>query len=264
MAPEDRDPVFEKALARHLRAKPSSPAASREAEAAVNTQASAGAPGAVITPGPSSHDPACPNPEVLAAYHERLLVPGGNGQPQRTHYCMRPLPGDSCNPRSHRRSPASLRPHDRSSDQQRGDHACGSRRNSRRNCLCVSFACARRAAITRGAPRAVLLAQQDTSWRKLEMARAELGAIAAILLLWVGFHESHPSTFELARNTQPAPAPAAAASTTLAGTPAPQSNELADRAKVEPSNEPRSQTPALAQRGDQEERSSLPRREKVY
>src|SRR5690348_16399143 len=69
MAHEDRDPMFEKALARHLRAKPSSPAASREAEETV------GAPGAGVAPGSSSQDSACPNPEVLAAYHERLLVP---------------------------------------------------------------------------------------------------------------------------------------------------------------------------------------------
>ena len=68
MAPEDRDPIFEKALAHHLRLRGSGPRTPGD------TQQSAGAPGAGLAPGSSSQDDACPNPEVLAAYHERLLV----------------------------------------------------------------------------------------------------------------------------------------------------------------------------------------------
>lgn len=57
MAPDERDRRFDKALARHLR----------------NT-APAGDSGRV--PGiPESHDAACPDPETLAAYHERSLFP---------------------------------------------------------------------------------------------------------------------------------------------------------------------------------------------
>jgi hypothetical protein len=57
MAPDERDRMFDKALARHLR--------------------SAAQPGeAVGTPGVSaSQSSACPDPETLAAYHERSLLP---------------------------------------------------------------------------------------------------------------------------------------------------------------------------------------------
>src|SRR5215470_12737699 len=49
MPGEDRERMFEKALARHLRANPES--------------------------GPDARDSACPDAEVLAAYHERRLPP---------------------------------------------------------------------------------------------------------------------------------------------------------------------------------------------
>ena len=57
MAPDDRDRIFDKALSRHLRSMASSPAA---------TDLSS-------TP-PSSSSP-CLDPEILAAYHERSLLP---------------------------------------------------------------------------------------------------------------------------------------------------------------------------------------------
>jgi hypothetical protein len=56
MAPDERDRIFDKALARHLR----SAAPAGEA---------AGMPGV-----PSSQSGACPDPETLAAYHERSLL----------------------------------------------------------------------------------------------------------------------------------------------------------------------------------------------
>ena len=80
MVPEDRDPIFEKALARHLRAKLSSPRAPREGGetmGAPNASASSGVAPEFSAPEFSA-DAACPNPEVLAAYHERLLVPEEN------------------------------------------------------------------------------------------------------------------------------------------------------------------------------------------
>src|SRR5256884_6133486 len=57
MAPDERDRIFDKALARHLRADSSSPDSMH----------------------PSSRESAraseCPGPETLAAYHERSLLP---------------------------------------------------------------------------------------------------------------------------------------------------------------------------------------------
>src|SRR4029077_5933833 len=57
MAPDERDRRFDKALARHLRS--TEPA-----------RDSAGLPGI-----PAPHGGACPDPETLAAYHERSLFP---------------------------------------------------------------------------------------------------------------------------------------------------------------------------------------------
>src|SRR5881396_4013955 len=57
MAPDERDRIFDKALARHLRADSSSP----------------------DSMNPSSRESAraseCPGPETLAAYHDRSLLP---------------------------------------------------------------------------------------------------------------------------------------------------------------------------------------------
>ena len=57
MAPDERDRSFDKALARHLRS-------------AAPAGGAAGMPGA-----PASQSGACPDPETLAAYHERSLFP---------------------------------------------------------------------------------------------------------------------------------------------------------------------------------------------
>jgi len=57
MAPDERDRMFDKALARHLRS-------------AAPTGEAAGIPGVS-----SSQSGACPDPETLAAYHERTLLP---------------------------------------------------------------------------------------------------------------------------------------------------------------------------------------------
>jgi hypothetical protein len=245
MAPEDRDPIFEKVLARHLRAKPSSSAAPREAEAAVNTQASADAPGADITPRSSSQGADCPNPEVLAAYHERLLVPQEMAS-LKEHIAA----CDRCQEilATLEATDDLLLPSDQAADE------------AINNVVTMPAAQVEiPAEIVSASPSPALVAlpsraarRAQSSWRSKTLRGANwkwlapAGAIAASLLLWVGFHESHPSTFELAKNTQPAPAPAAGASTTRTGTPVPQSNELADRAKAQPSNAPQSQTDALA------------------
>ncbi|HXY24280.1 MAG TPA: hypothetical protein VEI73_06490, partial [Candidatus Acidoferrum sp.] len=57
MAPEDRDRMFEKALSRHLRSVAGSPTA------------------ADFSSVPSSPSSSCLDPEMLAAYHERSLLP---------------------------------------------------------------------------------------------------------------------------------------------------------------------------------------------
>jgi len=57
MAPDERDRIFDRALARHLRS-------------AAPAGETAGVPG--VSPSQSG---ACPDPETLAAYHERSLLP---------------------------------------------------------------------------------------------------------------------------------------------------------------------------------------------
>jgi hypothetical protein len=57
MAPDERDRMFDKALARHLR--PAAPAGAASA----------------ISSASASQGAACPDPETLAAYHERSLLP---------------------------------------------------------------------------------------------------------------------------------------------------------------------------------------------
>src|SRR5258708_16722898 len=57
MAPDERDRSFDKALARHLRS-------------AVDAGQAAGMAGEL-----GSQSGACPDPETLAAYHERPLLP---------------------------------------------------------------------------------------------------------------------------------------------------------------------------------------------
>jgi len=244
MVPEDRDPIFEKALARHLRAKLSSPRAPREGGetmGAPNASASSGVAPEFSAPEFSA-DAACPNPEVLAAYHERLLVPEEmarlKGHIATCDRCQEIL--------------ATLEATDDlllPSDRTAGEH---------HNVVTmpappVEIPAEIVAAAAPGPlPRPSRSARRaQSSWRSKTLRGANwkwlapAGAIAAILLLWVGFHESHPSTFELAKNTQPAAAPPAASSATRAVTAAPPSNELADRAKSELSTAPRSQADAL-------------------
>ena len=55
MAPDERDRSFDKALARHLRSAAPAPEPAGLSEI------------------PASHGGACPDPETLAAYHERSL-----------------------------------------------------------------------------------------------------------------------------------------------------------------------------------------------
>jgi hypothetical protein len=234
MAPEDRDPIFEKALARHLRLRSSGPRTPGD------TQESAGAPGAGLAPGSSSQDDACPNPEVLAAYHERLLVSekmatlkGHIAACERCQEILATLEATD----------DLLLPSDRTADEPTNNVVTmpAPHLEIPAEIIAATTAPAPTAVPSRAARRA------QSSWRSKTLHGANwkwlapAGAIAAILLLWVGFHESHPSTFELAKNTQPASAPARAPSATRAITPPPPSNELADRAKAEPPAAPRSQ-----------------------
>jgi hypothetical protein len=243
MAPEDRDPIFEKALARHLRAKLSSPGAPREGEEP------AGAPGASAGHAPEfsasefSADAACPNPEVLAAYHERLLVPEEmanlKGHIAACDRCQEILATLEA-------TDDLLLPSDRTASDHHNVVTMPAPHVEIPAEIVAAAARAPLSVSSRSARRA------QSSWRSKTLRGANwkwlapAGAIAAILLLWVGFHESHPSTFELAKNTQPAAAPPATRIESAAVTSAPQSNELADHAKSQPSATPHSQADAFA------------------
>jgi len=238
MAPEDRDPIFEKALAHHLRLRGSGPRTPGD------TQQSAGAPGAGLAPGSSSQDDACPNPEVLAAYHERLLVSekmatlkGHIAACERCQEILATLEATD----------DLLLPSDRAADEPTNNVVTmpAPHLEIPAEIIAATTAPAPTAVPSRAARRA------QSSWRSKTLRGANwkwlapAGAIAAILLLWVGFHESHPSSFELAKYTQPAAAPPATRSESASVTPAPQNNELADRAKPQPSVAPRSPAHAV-------------------
>jgi|tagenome__1003787_1003787.scaffolds.fasta_scaffold20989641_8 hypothetical protein len=243
MAPEDRDPVFEKALARHLRAKPSSPGAPAEAEKSLFVKGASVEPGcsaADSSAAESSVDVACPNPEVLAAYHERLLA-AEEMVTLKKHFAS----CDRCQEilSALEATDDLLLPSDRTADEITNNVLAMPAPHVEIPAEIVTV---------RSSPGPVAMASRasrraQSSWRSKTLHGANwkwlapVGAIAAILLLWVSFHESHPSTFELAKNTEPAAAATTASTATRATTPAGPNKELADRAKLESSAAPRSQ-----------------------
>lgn len=180
MAPDDRERTFDKALARHLR-----PNASGEVHAS---------------------QPACPDAEILAAYHERLLAPeqmisfkehlAGCARCQEILAQLEttdelPVEVDQ---EEHQAQNVLTMPE---VDLQVLAHAVGQ----------SPMPAAPRAT---GATRVSRLrkATRGANWRWL----APAGALAAGLLVWISFHETKPPQFQLARNQQPAtPSPAPAA-----------------------------------------------------
>jgi len=221
MAPDDRDSLFEKALERHFRASRTGAHPSGDTETS----------------------PSHPNAEVLAAYHERLLAPdqmlsfkqhlAGCERCQQILATLEAtddllLPSDQTSerpqnvvtmPAPHVEIPAEI----------------------------VSAPIAPGPAVVPS--RAARLAQ--SAWRSKTLRGANwrwlapAGAIAAMLLLWIAFHESHPSYFELAKNTQPVAAPPPPPATQSVA-PSPQTTDSPRRENSPSSVATRSEGGALA------------------
>jgi hypothetical protein len=179
MAPEDRDRIFEKALARHLRA---------------------GVPGSNASGEPGASPSACPDSEILAAYHERSLA-----AEQMINFKEHIATCGRC-----QQILAQLEVTDELSAQ--------ADQPERQEQKVVSMPARdpelaeAAAAAPAAAPRASRVAKSrwrskalhGANWRWL----APAGAIAAGLLLWVALHENYPTSFEVAKNTHTVPAAA--------------------------------------------------------
>jgi hypothetical protein len=195
MAPDERDRMFDKALARHLRS------AADAGEASGISSASA------------SQSAACPDPETLAAYHERSLLPEqlnslkehivgcANCQTVLAHLEMTdeiPLQGAEV---EHVFAQAAAAPAAAASSPAPASSPEARARKSRR-----------------------VLLFRGARWQWL----APAGAIAAGLLVWVAIHENQrmpaPSLNEnetkMAKNQAPAPIPSGAILPPQSSTPA--------------------------------------------
>jgi hypothetical protein len=223
MAPDQRDRSFEKVLARHLRLHAMEP----------------GEPGQAGT----SHPP-CPDAELLASYHERSLAPE-----QMTPFKQHIAGCGRC-----QEILATLESSDSLSVEV--DQQAGAAQN----------------VLTMPAPRVELPAEgvaqgakrgpaplpsraarvAHSSWRSKTLRGANwrwlapAGALAAALLVWVSFHETHPPQFELAKNNQQAvSAPSSSATSQPAAREPAAENESFARKEV-----PRSSADARVARSD--------------
>ncbi len=226
MAPDDRERTFEKALARHLR-----PNVPGEADA--------------------SH----PDAEILAAYHERSLLPeqmiSWKGHIAGCARCQDIL--------------AQLEATDQLPVE------TGQEERQARNVLTMPEsdipqlahvaahpampAEPRTTAAARWSRRMKALPGAD--WRWL----APAGLLAAGLLLWIAFHETYPPQFQVAKNQQPAAPPAAPAA--LPQPAAPANKEAASNGVPSPSVDARAgvrrESGALAQNSECSTKKSRPR-----
>jgi hypothetical protein len=177
MAPDDRERVFEKALARHLRSN---------------------------VPGEQHPSlSACPDAEILAAYHDRLLGPGEMLTPKehivgcsRCQQILAQLEATD-------ELPVGLHVEE--------DQASGKNRETQKVLAMATPALAEDPSETPrqsvpAAPRSRaaarwarhLKAHPGAKWGWL----APAGLVAAGLLVWIGTHESNPTTLQVAKNQQ--------------------------------------------------------------
>jgi hypothetical protein len=218
MAPDDRDSIFEKALAQHLRPKASP----------------LGAGGTPSHADPQALEPPCLDSETLAAYYERLLAP------DQMIACQQHIAGcPRCRPIL-----AALEATDDlllETDQQIPETKNvvtmhGSDIELPGELLTetskgVAALPSRAARLAHSAWRSKTL--HGANWRWL----APAGAIAAGLLLWISFHERRTPAIEIAKNTQPLREipPSATPSAAPAQSAAPEEKEFAhDQASRSP------------------------------
>jgi Photosynthesis system II assembly factor YCF48 len=206
MAPDDRDRTFEKALARHLRPGVREDGARENAtfgttpnethDALSETQDAAGA----LHPGA----------EILAAYHERLLAPEQmilwKGHIAGCERCQQVL--------AHLEVTDDIMVEDTQEEPQAEDvlkmpEAAFARTVSPSETKSATAAPRATAAGARWSRRIKIL--PGANWRWL----APAGAVAAGLLLWISFHEASAPSFQLVKNQQTAPSPAARSQSSL-------------------------------------------------
>jgi hypothetical protein len=210
MAPDDRDSIFEKALERHLRLSGSGPRVPEQS---------------------GSSDAACPNPEVLAAYHERLLAP------EQMLWFKQHLAGcDRCQEilATLEATDDLLLPSDSTAEELQNVVTMPAPHVEIPAEIVTATAATGPVAVPSRAAR-----RAQSSWRSKTLRGAKwrwlapAGAIAASLLLWVSFHESRPSSFELAK-TMPSAATPVATSAPKSPAPSQQSADLGARENSQP------------------------------
>jgi hypothetical protein len=183
MAPDERDRMFDKALARHLRS--TAPAGEASGISSASASQSAG----------------CPDPETLAAYHERALLPEQlNSLKEHIVGCA------NCQ---------TLLAHLEMTDQI-PLQAVEEERVFAQTAAAPAAAVSRQVSApspdvrTRKSRRLLLL--RGARWRWL----APAGALAAGLLVWIALHENprmslpRPSESKMAKNEAPPPIPSGA------------------------------------------------------
>jgi hypothetical protein len=215
MGPDERDRMFDKALARHLRS--AAPAGEAAATAGVS----------------ASQNSACPDPETLAAYHERSLLPEQlNSLKEHIVGCA------NCQTLLAHLEMTDEIPLQAAEEEQVFAQSAGAPAAA----ISSPAAAALPEARTRKSRRVLLFGK--TRWQWL----APAGAIAAGLLVWVALHENSrlplPSPNEnetkMAKNQAPAPIPSGAL-------PAPQSSAPAKPAVNLARRESSADEPAIAE-----------------
>ena len=211
MAPDDRDRIFDKALARHL------------------------GPDATSDSGRGPHDDAdAPHPgaEVLAAYHERLLAPEQmilwKGHIAGCERCQQVL--------AHLEATDDILIED-TQEEPRAQSVLAMPSAELHEPATATHAPVLPASPARVADRwsRRFKARPGANWRWL----APAGALAAGLLLWISFHEANAPSFQLAKNQRVTAPPAVPAA--MPPPPVSANKETASRAVPSSSEGERSQ-----------------------
>jgi hypothetical protein len=210
MPGDDRERSFEKALARHVRANP---------HAGADLPAEAGA-----------RQGACPDAEILAAYHERLLAP------EQMISCKEHIAACSrCQEILALLEASDELPVAVEQEKDRAENVLILKEPhlpvAERAVGQLTASASPAAPHVTTSPQEIPQRRRGANWRWL----APAGAIAAALLVWVAIHETNPPRLEMAKNqatpvaapTTPLPSPAPAAASSQTESPAPKREEEA-------------------------------------
>jgi hypothetical protein len=206
MPRDDHDRNFEKALARHLRAN-----------------ASANSPGNLPAPASLSASN-CPDAEILAAYHERLL------SPEEMISCKEHIAAcPRCQEILAQLEATDEIPLEADQEEFAPLQAVAVPRMHLLHAARASASPPAQEVVAQSASR-LDVPRRSANWRWL----APAGALAAILLVWVALHERTAEEFKLAKN-QPALAPEVSPA---AAPPAPQPLSTEESARKDSSAQP--------------------------